>query len=58
MDLRFLKSMAIASLLVFALAGCSLFVRVADEDHSGRVRASIQRSSQNSIQDNQLAQRD
>ncbi len=46
MKLRFLKLMAIASVLVFALEGCSLFVRIADEDHSDRVQASLQQSSQ------------
>ncbi len=50
MNLRFLKSMVIATILVLALAGCSLFIRVADEDHSDRIHASIQQSSQNPSQ--------
>jgi len=55
MNLRFLRSMAIATILVFALAGCSLFIRVADEDHSDRVQASIQQPSQNPFQVKQPA---
>ncbi len=55
MNLRFLRSMAIATILVITLAGCSLFVRVADEERSNGAQASIQQSSQNPFQVKQLA---
>ncbi len=58
MNLRFLRSMTIVTILVFALAGCSFFVRVADEDHSDRIYASIQQSSQNPFQVKQLVKWD